>query len=109
MVKERREPAGAVRLLTFPPYRKFVQLPALFVILSERDVTYRPIFLDGRPRPVDPAPTFNGYSTGKWEGDTLVVQTNGLRDGTMTCECRIWRVNDDPDSPPRPNCELCNP
>ena len=94
LVKERRtqlgkddpvgfcKPAGAVRLLTFPPYRKFIQLPALFVILSERDVTYRQIFLDGRPLPDDPAPTFNGYSTGKWEGDTLVVQTNGLRDGT---------------------------
>ena len=94
VVKERRtqlgkddpvgfcKPAGAVRLLTFPPYRKFVQLPSLFVILSERDVTYRQIFLDGRSLPVDPAPTFNGYSTGKWEGDMLVVQTNGLRDGT---------------------------
>ena len=76
------KPAGAVRLLTFPPYRKFIQLPALFVILSERDVTYRQIFVDGRPLPDDPAPTFNGYSTGKWEGDMLVVQTNGLREGT---------------------------
>jgi hypothetical protein len=31
--------------------------------------------------PVDPQPSWNGYSSGKWEGDTLVVQTNGLRDG----------------------------
>jgi hypothetical protein len=37
---------------------------------------------DGRPLPVDPQPSFNGYSTGKWEGDTLVVSTNGLRDDT---------------------------
>ena len=29
----------------------------------------------------DPAPNWNGYSFGKWQGDTLVVQTNGLRDG----------------------------
>jgi hypothetical protein len=76
------KPAGAVRLLTFPPYRKFIQQPDLFVILSERDVTYRQVFLDGRPLPNDPAPTFNGYSTGRWDGDTLIVQTNGLRGET---------------------------
>jgi hypothetical protein len=70
-----------VRILTYPPYRKFLQLPDLFVILSERDVTYRQIFVDGRPLPHDPDPTFNGYSTGRWEGDALVVQTNGLREG----------------------------
>ena len=35
--------------------------------------------LDGRPLPADPNPSWNGYSTGKWEGDTLVVQTNGFR------------------------------
>jgi hypothetical protein len=75
-------PAGAVRLLTFPPFRKFLQLPGLFVILSERDVTFRQIFLDGRPLPNDPSPTPNGYSTGRWDGDTLVVETNGLREGT---------------------------
>jgi hypothetical protein len=75
-------PGGALRILTFPPFRKFIQLPGLFIILSERDVTYRQIFTDGRPLPKDPEPTFNGYSTGKWDGDTLVVQTIGLRDGT---------------------------
>jgi hypothetical protein len=76
------KPGGAVRILTYPPYRKFLQLPDLFVILSERDVTYRQIFTDGRPLPNDPDPTFNGYSTGRWDGDTLIVQTNGLREGT---------------------------
>ena len=76
------QPAGAVRILTFPQYRKILQLPDLIVILSERDVTYRQLFLDGRPLPEDPSPTPNGYSTGRWESDTLVVQTNGLREGT---------------------------
>src|SRR5262245_30961363 len=76
------KPGGAVRILTYPPYRKFVQLPDLFLILSERDVTYRQIFTDGRPLPNDPDPTFNGYSIGRWDGDALVVQTNGLREGT---------------------------
>jgi hypothetical protein len=74
-------PAGAVRILTFPPPRKIIQTPGEIVILSERDVTFRQIFTDGRPMPVDPSPSWNGFSTGKWEGDTLVVETNGLRDG----------------------------
>ncbi|MEO8258156.1 MAG: hypothetical protein ABI868_12490 [Acidobacteriota bacterium] len=74
-------PAGAVRILTFPPPRKIIQLPGLLLILSERDVTYRQIFLDGRPLPSDPEPSWNGYSVGAWEGDTLVVRTTGLRDG----------------------------
>ena len=47
-------PGGALRILTFPPFRKFIQLPDLFVILSERDVTYRQVFMDGRPLPDDP-------------------------------------------------------
>jgi hypothetical protein len=75
-------PGGALRILTFPPPRKILQLPGLTVILSERDVTYRQIFTDGRPLPKDPEPSWNGYSIGRWEGDTLVVETNGLRDGT---------------------------
>ena len=74
-------PAGAVRILTFPPPRKIIQTPGEIVILSERDVTFRQIFTDGRPMPVDPSPSWNGFSTGKWDGDTLVVETNGLRDG----------------------------
>lgn len=74
-------PAGAVRLLTFPPPRKIVQLPGLLLILSERDVTYRQIFTDGRPLPQDPDPSWNGFSSAKWEGDTLVARTIGLRDG----------------------------
>jgi hypothetical protein len=73
---------GLFRFHTYPPPRKVVQLPNLVLILSERDVMYRQIFLDGRALPVDPEPTWNGYSVGRWQGDTLVVQTNGLRDGT---------------------------
>jgi len=75
-------PAGAIRLLTFPPQRKILQLPDELVILSERDVTYRQIFTDGRPLPQDPDPSWNGFSTAKWEGDTLVAHTLGLRDGS---------------------------
>jgi len=74
------QPAGAMRLHTYPPFRKVVQNPGLIIILSERDVTFRQIFTDGRPLPKDPNPSFNGYSVGRWEGDTLIVQTVGFRD-----------------------------
>ena len=74
-------PTGIVRLHVFPLFRKIVQVPGLLVILNELNASYRQIFTDGRPLPVDPNPAWNGYSSGKWDGDTLVVQTTGLRDG----------------------------
>src|SRR5215472_3759285 len=73
-------PPGILLGHTFPMPRKMVQIPGLVIILSEWDTAYRQIFTDGRPLPVDPQPSFNGYSSGKWEGDTLVVQTIGFRD-----------------------------
>jgi hypothetical protein len=73
-------PRGALRIHTDALYKKFIQIPSLLIILAERNATYRQIFTDGRPLPDDPNPSWNGYSSGKWEGDTLVVQTNGFRD-----------------------------
>ncbi|MBZ5632636.1 MAG: hypothetical protein LAO55_05840 [Acidobacteriia bacterium] len=60
--------------------RRIVQVPGFITILHERDMEYRQIFTDGRPLPSDPNPSWNGFSSGKWEGDTLVVQTVGFRD-----------------------------
>lgn len=74
-------PTGLVRMYTTPLFRKFVQTPGLLVILTEREVMYRQIFTDARPLPVDPQPSWNGYSSGKWDGDTLVIESNGFRDG----------------------------
>ena len=74
-------PGGILKLHTDPLYRKIVQTPALVLILNERNAMYRQIFTDGRPLPADPQPAWNGYSTGTWEGDTLVVKTSGFRDG----------------------------
>ena len=74
-------PIGIVRIHTFPTPRKYIQVPGLLVILSEYNANYRQIFTDGRPPLTDPNPAWNGYSTGKWDGDVLVVQTNGFRDG----------------------------
>jgi len=66
--------------------RKIVQISGLVVILYEKSFAYRQIFTDGRPLPTDPQPSFYGYSSGKWEGDTLVVQTVGLRDDAWADE-----------------------
>jgi len=63
-----------------PHVKKFIYTPALLVIMNEYNANFRQIFLDGRPLPEDPVPTWNGYSTGKWDGDTLVVQSAGYRD-----------------------------
>ena len=73
-------PGGIVKLHTTPLLRKFIQIPGLIVTLNEMDATYRQIFTDGRPMAKISVDTFKGYSTGKWEGDTLVVETTGFRD-----------------------------
>lgn len=73
-------PMGIIKLHTTPQLRKMIQIPGLIIILNEQDANYRQIFTDGRPLPVDPDPSWNGYSVGKWDGDTLVVQSIGFRD-----------------------------
>ena len=57
---------------------KIVQTPGLIVVLYEYNIMYRQIFTDGRPLPSDPNPSWMGYSVGRWEGDTLVVESNGF-------------------------------
>ena len=71
---------GGPRMYLLPTMKKIVQTPALILILNEYNFSYRQVFLDGRPLPVDPNPTWNGYSIGRWEGDTLVVESSGFRD-----------------------------
>jgi hypothetical protein len=74
-------PIGIVRLHTMALLKKVIHVPGLLVILNEHNATYRQIFTDGRPLPADPNPSWVGYSSGTWEGDTLVVQSTGFRDG----------------------------
>ena len=57
---------------------KVIQESGLVVILYEHFGAFRQVFLDGRPLPKDPNPTWMGYSVGRWEGDTLVVETTGF-------------------------------
>ena len=63
-------------------YVKIVQTPTLIVMLDE-DLTYRQIYLDGRPLESDPQPTWMGYSIGHWDGDTLIVESAGFNDKTL--------------------------
>jgi hypothetical protein len=73
-------PPNFPRAFAFPHHQKFIQLPGLLVILDEFNASYRQIFTDARPFPDDPQPSWNGYSSGKWVGDTLLVDTIGFRD-----------------------------
>jgi hypothetical protein len=73
-------PDTFVRAYSLPHLLKFVQTPGLLVMLNEMNAGYRQVFTDGRPLPQDPVPSWQGYSSGKWEGDTLVVNSNGFRD-----------------------------
>jgi len=72
-------PAGipaSLFILTF----KMIQAPREIVILHEDGDPARQIHTDGRPLPKDPQPSWMGYSVGKWEGDTLVVETIGFKE-----------------------------
>jgi hypothetical protein len=73
-------PIGLVQLHQHPQPRKIIQTPAVIVILYEAQGGVRQIFTDGRSLPKDPQPWWYGYSVGKWDGDTLVVETSGFRD-----------------------------
>jgi hypothetical protein len=75
-------PIGFTQLHNHPQPRKIIQTPSLIVMLYEANGGVRQIFMDGRALPRnDPQPWWYGYSIGKWEGDTLVVESTGFRDG----------------------------
>jgi hypothetical protein len=75
-------PMGFLQFHLHPQPRKIVQTPNVTMIVYEANFGLRQIFTDGRSLPPDDAnPTWEGYSIGRWEGDTLVVQSSGFRDG----------------------------
>lgn len=61
--------------------KRFLQTPAMIAILDD-DLTYRVIFMDGRALETDSNPSWMGYSVGRWDGDTLVVESFGFNDRT---------------------------
>jgi hypothetical protein len=66
---------------SYQPF-KIIQTPAVIVMMYEVDSTYRQIYTDGRKLPVDPQPAWGGYSVGRWEGDTLIVDAAGFNSET---------------------------
>jgi hypothetical protein len=58
---------------------KVIQTPNLIIMLNP-DLTYRQIYMDGRALEAEPNPSWMGYSVGRWEGDTLVVESSGFND-----------------------------
>ena len=76
-------PPGVPQTFFVPYYVQFVQSPKYLVILHEHLHLYRVIPLDGLPHPPDPDPFWMGHSTGKWEGDTLVVDSIGFKESEV--------------------------
>lgn len=75
-------PDNFLRAYGLPHLLKFVHKPGLLVVLNEMNAGYRQVFTDARPLPKDPQPAWQGYSSARWSGDTLVIDTIGLRDDT---------------------------
>ena len=59
---------------------KIIQAPGLILVRNEYENTFRQIYTDGRKAPADPEPLWLGYSVGRWDGNTLVVDTVGFND-----------------------------
>jgi hypothetical protein len=76
------EPPGVPRIDNTPNPFKIVQEPDMVVILYEAFGQFRQVFLDGRRLPTDANPTWLGYSIGRWDGDTLVVESTGFNGKT---------------------------
>jgi hypothetical protein len=67
-------------LVTGPFLVKLVQTPSLLVMILEDFVSVRQVYLDGRAHPKEMNPSWYGHGIGKWEGDTLVIDSTGFND-----------------------------
>ena len=76
-------PNGMPSIMTQPYPIEILFTPGKVTILIEAYAQWRQIFTDGRKHPDDPDLTFNGHSTGHWEGETLVVDTVGFTTDTF--------------------------
>lgn len=103
------EAPGMPYMMTMPYSLEFLFTPGKVTVIQEAHMMVRRIFTDGRPLPEDPDPNYFGYSSGHWEGDTLVVKTIGTREGqrlgirgitngpNLTIHERIYLDESDPD------------
>jgi hypothetical protein len=80
-------PGGVPRADSVPYPWKIVRADRMMLILYEAVHSYRQIFTDGRELPKDPNPTWMGYSIGRWDKDSFVVETSGFKD-------EAWLDND---------------
>jgi hypothetical protein len=74
------DPDGPPRVLNLPNPFEIVQTPGRVFMFFEEQHVWRTIWADGRQLPKDPDPSWLGYSVGRWEGDTFVVETVGFND-----------------------------
>lgn len=81
-------PLNPVQLWLHPQPRKLIQTPGVMLMIAEANDGLRQLFTDGRPLPnsADVLPWWFGYSTAKWDGDTLVVESTGFRDDSWVDE-----------------------
>jgi hypothetical protein len=70
-------------MISFTGPMRIIQTPQLVAMLYEIPNNFRQIYTDGRTLPKDPNPTFQGYSIGRWDGDTFVVETTGYNDRSL--------------------------
>lgn len=75
------EPLGMPGMMTMPYSLEFLITPGKITIQQEALMQLRRVFMDGRDLPVNPDPTYFGYSVGRWDGDVLVIETVGTRPG----------------------------
>jgi hypothetical protein len=73
-------PDGVPHADLLPEPFKIIQTPSETLMLYEVETMFRQVFTDGRKLPADPSPTWLGYSVGRWEDDTLVVDTIGFNE-----------------------------
>jgi hypothetical protein len=78
----RCDPLGLVRLMLFPRPLEILQVPGRVLQFFEWNHMWRTIWTDGRKLPEDPDPRWFGYSVGRWEADTFIVNSLGFDDRT---------------------------
>ena len=86
------DPLGWPRWFTYNLGFEFVQLPNRVIQFFEFYHTFRTIWTDGRELMENPDPRWMGYSVGRWEGDTFVVESNGFDERSWISENRQERL-----------------
>ena len=75
--------SGVARQFMTPYGVEFVELPEvqrIFIFDIGGPHTYRTVFMDGRKHPANLTPTYYGHSIGRWEGDTLIIESTGFNE-----------------------------